>query len=53
MIARSIIEMFLIRLSPEGELRVILFFFLFPAIWGAALAVVAVFEDLKRALRSK
>ena len=50
MITSSIIDMFFRRLSPEGELRLMLLFFLFPAIWSAALAVVAFFQDLKGAL---
>jgi hypothetical protein len=50
MITNSILDVFYLRLSPEAELRLVLFFFLFPAIWGAALAVVAFFQDLKEAL---
>ena len=50
MITNSILDMFYLRLSPEAELRLVLFLFLFPAIWGAALAVVAFFQDLKGAL---
>ena len=50
MITNSILDMFYLRLSPEAELRLVLLLFLFPAIWGAALAVVAFFQDLKGAL---
>ena len=50
MTTTSIISMAFHRLSPEAELRLVLFFFLFPAIWGGALAIAAIFQDLKRVL---
>jgi len=50
MITNSIFDMFYLRLSLEAELRLALLLFLFPAIWGAALAIVALFQDLKGAL---
>ena len=50
MITNSILDVFYLRLSPEAELRLVLLLFLFPAIWGAVLAVVAFFQDLKGAL---
>jgi hypothetical protein len=49
MITNSILDIFYLRLSPEAELRLVLFLFLFPAIWGAALAAMAFFQDLKEA----
>ena len=52
MITDSILDVFYLPLSPEAEFRLVLFLFLFPAIWGAALAAVAFFQDLKGA-RSK
>jgi hypothetical protein len=53
MITSSIVDVPVVRLSPEAELRLILFLFLYPAIWGAVLAVIAVFKDLKQALTKK
>jgi hypothetical protein len=44
---------FLLRLSPGAELRLILMLFLFPAEWGAALSIVALFLDIKRALSGR
>jgi hypothetical protein len=41
----------LLRLLSVTELRLILMLFLFPAEWGAVLSIVALFEDIKRALR--
>jgi len=53
MITNSILEMFYLRLSPEAELPLVLFLFLFPAIWGVALAAIAFFQDLKGTLGKK
>jgi hypothetical protein len=50
MITNSTFDVFYFRLSAETELRLVLLLFLFPAIRGAALAVVAFFQDLKGAL---
>jgi len=44
---------FLLRLSPGAELRLILMLFLFPAEWGAALSIVVLFLDIKRALSGR
>ena len=50
MITSSITGVLFPQLSPKAESGLILFFFLFPVIWGAGLAVVATFEDVKSAL---
>jgi len=41
---------FLVRLSPDAAMLFVLMLFLFPAVWGGALLIVALFSDLKRAL---
>ena len=50
MITSSITDVLLPRISPKAEFGLVLFFFLFPVIWGAGLAVVATVQDVKSAL---
>lgn len=51
MITSSILDTFYMRLPSQAELSLVLFLFLFPAIWGAVLAGVAFFQDLNSAAR--